>query len=219
MSYADTLKVLLSPAERRVLQKLSTPQKIQDFLDSFPINFPEAGEHIYSPRLVLQKKKMYCIEGAVLAAASLAYHDQPPLLLDFQSTEEDEDHVLALFKERGLWGAMSKTNHPVLRWRDPLYRSVRELAMSYFHEYFMWHKKDGKLLGKKTLRAYSKPFNLRRYPPSKWWGTKDIDWLAEALDTSPHSPIIPPGMQKFIRNASAIETRAMELTEWKKPKR
>ncbi len=108
------------------------------------------------------QKKAYCFEGAVLAAAALAYHGRPPLLLDLQTTNDDQDHVLALFKEDGLWGAISKTNNPVLRWRDPVYRSVRELAMSYFHEYFLYKS------GEKTLRAYSKAFDLSRFDPKEW---------------------------------------------------
>ncbi len=217
--YQKQLRALLSPAQRRVLKKLSTPKKIQDFLDSFPINFSRIGDTIQSPASVLHNKKAHCIEGAVLAAAALAYHGYPPLLMDFQTTPDDEDHVVAIFKVGKYWGALSKTNHPVLRWRDPVYKSVRELAMSYFHEYYLWNKKDGNNLGKKTLRAYSRPFNLRRYPPKKWWAVKDLDWLAEELDSSPHSPTIPQGMEKFVRKASAIEIKAMQLQEWRKPKK
>ena len=159
------------------------------------------------------------MEGAVLAAAALAYHGRSPLLLDLQSLEEDEDHVVALFKEKGLWGAISKTNHPVLRWRDPVYKTPRELAMSYFHEYFMWHKHGKKLSGKKTLLAYSKPFDLSRYPPEKWFAAKDLDWLAEALDASPHFPIAPASVLKNTRPATRIETEVMEAVEWPRPSR
>ncbi|MEK7612869.1 MAG: hypothetical protein AAB449_01845 [Patescibacteria group bacterium] len=218
-TYTSKLRATLSPAERRVFKKLTTPKKIQDFLDSFPIHFVGKGKGgIYSPRAALQYKKMHCMEGAVVAAAALAYHGRPPLLLDFQTTPQDEDHVIALFQQGKYWGALSKTNHPVLRWRDPVYASVRELAMSYFHEYYMWNKSDGKLYGKKTLRAFSKPFDLRRYAPPQWFGAEDLDWLAVELDDSPHYPTFGKGMQKYLRNASKIELTAMKLEEWKKPK-
>ncbi|MBX4192114.1 hypothetical protein KW798_01375 [Candidatus Parcubacteria bacterium] len=214
MKYAKQLKVILSPVERRAFSKLNSPKKVQDFLDSFPINKPGSGDSILSPRDVLSEKKMHCMEGAVLAAAALASHNLPPLLMDFQTTNDDEDHVVALFKIKNFWGAISKTNHPVLRWRDPIYKTPRELALSYFHEYYLWSKKDGKRLGTKTLRAYSKPFDLRKYKPEVWFAAKNLDWLAEELDASPHLPIYPKHMQKFLRKASKIETDAMKLEEW-----
>ncbi len=124
-TYQHKLHALLSPAEHRVMRKLSTPQKIQDYLDSLPINFEEKGETILSPRRVLRERKAHCIEGAFFAAASLAYHGYPPLLMDFRTLPNDEDHVVAVFKEKGHWGAISKTNHAILRWRDPVYRSAR----------------------------------------------------------------------------------------------
>lgn len=139
--------------------------------------------------------------------------------MDFQTRDDDEDHVVALFKERGYWGAISKTNHPVLRWRDPVYKTPRELAMSYFNEYFMWHKKDGKKLGDKTMRAYSKPFTLRRYHPKKWWSAGPLDWLAEELDQSPHHPALPKGQHTFLRKARPVEIKAMRMTEWRRPRK
>ncbi len=212
-TYAQRLRDTLSPAERRVFAKLSTPKKIQDFLDTLPVNF-EGGEKILSPRRVLRTGKAHCIEGALLAAAALAYHGASPLLLDFQTIPADEDHVIAVFKQNGLWGAISKTNHSVIRWRDPVYRSTRELAMSYFHEYLMWN-------GKKSLRAFStKPFDLSRYKPERWVTTdKDLGWLAGDLDWAPHSPAVPKKSLAHLRKASSIELSAMKLTEWKKSKK
>ena len=223
-NYLNQLRAVLSPAERRIFSTLSTPQKIQDFLDTLKINFERGGEIlIYSPRQVLQKKKAHCIEGALLAAAALVYHGEPPLLLDFQTTGNDEDHVVAVFKQNGLWGALSKTNHPVLRYRDPIYKNIRELAMSYFHEYYLWsdaeHKVNKKQLGKKTLRAYSAPFDLTKYKPQRWvTTTEDLDWLAVELDDSRHFPVAPKKSMKLLRPASTIETTAMKLEEWKPKK-
>ena len=124
--YKNDLRALLSPAEQAVFKKLSTPNRIQDYLEALPQNFSKkSGETCRSPRRLLKDKRAYCLEGAVFAAAALAYHGRSPLLLDLQTTDDDQDHVLALFKEGGLWGAISKTNNPVLRWRDPIYKSVR----------------------------------------------------------------------------------------------
>lgn len=214
MQYKDQLRALLSPAERRVFQKLNTPDRIQTFVEALPHNFSyAAGETCRSVRRILhnkQSKRAYCFEGAVLAAAALAYHGQSPLLLDLQTRDDDEDHVVALFKENGLWGAISKTNHPVLRWRDPVYKSVRELAMSYFHEYFLPHT------GVKTLYAYSRPFNLSRYAPERWVVAEEsLDWLAEEMDSSPHYPIAPGPALKKARRASALEREASALAQWR----
>lgn len=210
--YRDQVRALFSPVEHAILQKLINPKKVQDFLDSFPINFEVGGETIMSPKRVLRVKTMHCIEGALLAAASLAYHGREPLLLDLQTNVHDDDHVVALFKDCGLWGAISKTNHTTLKWRDPVYKTVRELAMSYFHEYFLEK-------GTKNLRAYSRPFNLKRYPAKKWIaGDDDLDWLAIDLDDSPHFPIAPQAALRAARTASKIERASLDLVEWKYPR-
>ena len=162
---------------------------------------------------MLKDKRAYCFEGAVFAAAALAYQGQRPLLIDLRTTDDDrdEDHVVAPFTVDGLWGAISKTNYPVLRWRDPVYKTIRELVMSYFHEYYL--SKDGS----KTLVAYSKPFSLARYKPELWVTAENsLDWLAEALDDSPHYPIAPQKALKKTRAASAFERKATDAREWKK---
>jgi hypothetical protein len=211
MLYRDRLRALLSPAEHAVFKKLRSPVRVQDYLEALPQNFSyKAGETCRSPRRMLKEKKAYCFEGAVFAAAALAYHGRTPWLLDLQTQNNDEDHVLALFKENGLWGAISKTNYPVLRWRDPVYKTVRELAMSFFHEYYLPDT------GKKTLRAYSKPFDLSRYAPELWVvAEKRIDWLAEDMDASRHFPIAPRISLKRARRASKLERKASQLPQWK----
>ncbi|MBC7836912.1 hypothetical protein H7X87_04020 [Acetobacteraceae bacterium] len=208
--YHDDLRAHLSPAEHRVFKKLRTPSLIQDYLDHSPINFELAGETNLSPRRVLREKRMHCLEGAVFAAACLAYHGKEPLLMDLRTQRYDDDHVVALFKENGLWGAMSKTNHAILRWRDPVYKTVRELAMSYFHEYFLWKN------GKKTLRAYSKPFNLKKYGAGWVTDEKDLDYISIDLDDSPHFPIAPKNMMRKLRPASLIERKSLDNEEWHK---
>ncbi len=203
----------LSPQEFAILKKLSTPHKIQDFLDALPQNHEEGGDTCRSPRAVLRDKKAHCIEGALLAATALWIHGQKPLLLDLKTTDDDFDHVVALYKKGSYWGALSKTNHAVLRFRDPIYRTVRELALSYFHEYFLVSN------GKKTLRSYSRPFSLKSFD-TKWILAEYDLWdITEALDESPHFKIIPKGHEKHIRHASHVERKACSIPEWKKGKK
>ncbi|MBX4205466.1 MAG: hypothetical protein KW788_04800 [Candidatus Doudnabacteria bacterium] len=176
-------------------------------MNSLPANKELKGETCMSPRMVLQKKTAHCAEGALLAAAIFMYHGRKPYLLDLRSTKHDQDHVVALFKENGHWGAVSKTNHAVLRFREPVYRTVRELAMSYFHEYFLDN-------GHKTLREFSRPFNLAAYDES--WITADFDlWsIMDDLDASPHFPIVSLPMLKKLRRADKIEIQAGLIKEW-----
>lgn len=200
----------LTKQELKIFKKLNTPIKIQDFLDTMPVNWERKGETYMSPRRVLREKKMHCFEGALFAAVALWLNGEPPLVMDFQN-KGDDDHVIALYKRNGYWGAISKTNHSTLRYRDPVYKTLRELAMSYFHEY--WNNKSGK----KTLVAYSaKPFNLRRFG-TKWiTSEEDLDHMVNAVDDAPHDKIIPKKNQKFIRMADKMERRAGKIIEWKK---
>ena len=211
--YSDRIKALLTPPEWRLLRTLSTPQKIQDYLDRLSINFEMKGETYMSPRRLMKQKTAHCFEGALLAAAALAYHGQKPLLMDLRTAVPYEDHVVALFRSNGLWGAISKTNHSILRYRDPVYRSPRELAMSYFHEYVESN-------GKKSLREYSAPFDLSRYSPAKWiTAGEDLHWLVGALDASRHLPLAPQKIMRQLRKASAVEIKASDIVEWKIPKK
>lgn len=212
MTYKDKLRSLLSPAERAVFDKLKNPQKIQDYLDTLPINFEVAGEEgMYSPREVLKKKKAQCMEAALLAAAALAYHGQEPLLMDFRTVPRDEDHVITVFKQNGLWGAISKTNHAVLRWRDPIYKSSRELAVSYFHEYYLWS-------GKKSLVDYSGPVSLKKLKLQTWLTTEEeLGSLADWLDKQKHYPVAPKGVMAKRRRVYPIELRALKIEEYKNP--
>jgi hypothetical protein len=199
---------VLSPGETKALRRLNSPRKIQDFLDSLAINMEHDARTYMSPRRVLATGQAHCVEGAMLAAAALALHGERPLLLDFQAAYDDEDHVVALFRQNGHWGAISKTNHPGLRYRDPIHHSVRGLAASYFHEYYLWD-------GRKSLRFFSRPFDLSRYTPESWITARDdLDWLVHALDSSAHSPIIPRGNLRRLRPASAFEIQASAAVEW-----
>ena len=202
---------LITDKEFTIYKKLNTPGKIQDFLDALPINFEDDGDTCRSPLMTLRINKAHCIEGALIAAAALWYHGQKPLLLDLKTTEDDSDHVVALFKQKGLWGAVSKTNHAVLRYRDPIYRTVRELVLSYFNEYFLDN-------GKKTLRSFSAPFSLLAFD-NEWLTSPDNLWgVSEGLDDAPHFDIAPASALKHLRLAHPIEIEAGILLEWEKKK-
>lgn len=203
----------LDQREKAVLRKLSTPRKIQDFLDKMPINFEKRGDTHMSPRRVLRERKAHCIEGALLAAAAMWLHGNPPLLLDLKTIQLDDEHVVALFREHGYWGAISKTNHAVVRYRDPVYKSVRELAMSYYHEYF--RDRDGM----KTLASFSRPFDLRTL--GDYWVTAEEDlWeLDGILNRVPHYRFVPEKCARLVRRATAFERRVLNNREWSKDDR
>ena len=203
----------LTPKELNFLKQLSTPEKIQDYLDRLPINHEKQGDTCRSPRWVMREKKAHCIEGALLAATALWLQGQEPLLMDLRTTRDDMDHVVALFKQKEYWGAISKTNHAVLRYRDPIYRTPRELALSYFHEYFL------PKTGEKTLRTYSRPFSLKRFGTG-WITSEDNLWdIPVALDDSPHFPLVPKGLTRSLRKASPLERKAAGIAEWLKKDR
>lgn len=201
----------LNPIEKKIIAKLNTPQKVQDYLDELPINFELDGDTCYSPREVLRRQTAHCMEGALLAATCLWYHGQKPLLLDLVTTNKDDDHVVALFWQDGRVGAISKTNHAVLRYRDPVYLSVHELAMSYFHEYFL----DD---GQKTLRTYSAPFDLRKIKNTSWLTSGESLWdINNALEDSKHYEIVSGWQIRKLRPASKTEIQAGKLIEWENP--
>lgn len=201
------------PDDFSAFKKLRTPASVQDFLNSLEINFPGRRYTYASPLVVLQTGKAHCMEGAMLAAAALWYQGYAPLLLDLKTTDDDEDHVVALFKEGNCWGAVSKTNHAVLRYRDPVYRDPRELAMSYFNEYFL----DS---GVKTLRSYSAPFDLLAYGAKHgddWLTSRgDLAAIAEALDFSKHFQIVSSAAARRLRRADRSEIEAGKIVEYKK---
>jgi len=200
----------LTEEEEKILKKLDTPRKIQDFLDKLEINFEEKGDTCMSPRRVLKEKKCHCIEGAMLAALALKLNGKKPWIMDFTVTQNDWDHVVAVFKEHRKFGAISKTNHSVLRYRDPVYNTPRELAMSFFHEYFT----DD---GKKTLRSYSMPVDLIKQFGCEWI-TKDEDvWeIPEYLVDCKHYDILNRKQITNLRKADKIVVDASNLTEYQK---
>ncbi len=203
----------LEKEEVKVLRALNSPRKIQDFLNKIPINFEEQGDTCMSPRRVLKENKAHCMEGAMFAAAALRVNGEKPLVVDLDTTDDDDAHVICVFKRNGRWGSISKTNHAVLRYREPIYRDIRELAMSFFHEYF----KDS---GKKTLRRYSVPVNLSRFDKINWMTSeKDVWEIPEYLVDVKHFPILTRKQIAGLRLADTPEIEAGKIIEWKDPRK
>lgn len=196
----------LTREEGRLLRTLGTPQRIQDFVVGLHANFEEGGDTLRSVRGVLRHRRAHCIEAAFTAACALWLHGDPPLLMDLVA-RGDSDHVIALFRRNGCWGAISKSNHVWLRWRDPVYRSPRELAMSYFNEYAN--------KGRKTLRTYSDPIDLRQFDIEAWVTNEEDCWdVGASLEDTPHHRLITPAQARNLMPRDAIERRADDLVQY-----
>jgi hypothetical protein len=145
----------------------------------------------------------------MLAATALWLSGEKPLIMSFKVSRGDEDHIVALFKKNGYWGAISKTNHAVLRFRDPIYRTMRELALSYFHEYFLGN-------GKKTMRGFTHPINMKRFG-TKWVNAEEDLWdIAGTIFDMPHIRVVPKVNERHIRKAHPVERAAVRITEWER---
>jgi hypothetical protein len=185
-----------SPAERAVFRRLRSPELIQRFLDDLAYNKEPGGATCRSPRRLLRDRTGHCMEGALFGAAALHMLGYPPLLLDLEAVHDD-DHVLASFRTRGCWGAVAKSNFSGLRYREPVYRSLRELVMSYFEHYF-------NLRREKTLRGYSRPVNLRRFDRIAWMTAEEDVWaVPEYLCTIRHTPVMPLRMTRYLGRVDA----------------
>ena len=169
-----------TPMELRKLRSLKDPYGIQRFLDKLPYHLADTA---WSPRLVLREETAHCLEGAIFAAAALRAIGHPPLIVDFEA-EHDTDHVLALYKIDGCWGTIAKSNYTGCRYRAPVYRSLRELALSYFEVYF-------NLRGERTLRSFSRPVHMKRFDHLNWMTSEPPVWfIAEHLCHIAHTPVI-----------------------------
>jgi hypothetical protein len=184
--------------EIRFLKTMSDADKIQGFLDSIDYN---PVYECRSPRWVIKKKSAHCFEGALFAAAALQFNGQKPLIVDLKAFNDD-DHVIAIFKEDGHWGAVAKSNFTSLRYREPVYRSLRELVMSYFDFYFNTD-------GDKSLRSYSVPLDLTIYNPQHWTTTdEDLEYIGDKLEQIRHYPVVNIMMIKKLKRASNIMLQA-----------
>lgn len=176
------------------LKTMSDPDNIQGFLDSIEYN---PVYECRSPRWVIKKKSAHCFEGALFAAAALEFNGYQPLIVDLKAYNDD-DHVIAIFKKDGYWGSVAKSNFTSLRYREPVYRSLRELIMSYFDFYFNTD-------GDKSLRSYSAPLNLTIYNPRHWTTTdEDLEYIGDKLEQLHHYPVVNEKMIKNLKRASEI---------------
>lgn len=196
----------LNEKELSLFKKLDSPSKIQGFIDSIPFNFEVNGDTLMSPRKVLRENKSHCLEGALLASAILSFHGEKTILLDLKALEPDDSHVVALFKRESGWGALSKTNHAVLRYRDPIYKNPRELAISYFNEYFL----DD---GTKTLDSFA-VFDLSKIKTNWIVDESDLWVIEKSLEEAPHEKIVLD--RKNLRKADPIEREVMSKRVWEK---
>jgi hypothetical protein len=194
----------------KLINKLDTPSKIQDFISKMGVNFEENGDSCMSPLFVLKKKRCHCMEGALLGSFLLSLIGFKPLVVDMQGTADDWDHVLAVFQVNGFWGAISKTNHSVLRYREPVYKSVRELIMSYFNEY------TSDKTGRKTLRTFSVPVNLNKFNYLNWINSPlNLFEIPEYLDKVKHFTILNKKQIKNLRALEKIELKAGNMRQFK----
>ena len=203
----------LRPGEFAVLRRLSTAPKIQSFLNAICINHETGGATILSVREVLAQRRAHCIEAALVAACALWVHGEPPLVMHLDCAATDYPHVIALFRRGRDWGAISKSNGMPLRYRDPIYRSLRELALSYFHEY-------SNRRGHKTLRSYSIPFDMRRLDPADWVTSLKSCWMThDRLVGLRHYPLITRRQERLLAKRDAFERKAGKLVEYPRPPR
>lgn len=187
----------LSPADVRTLRALKTPARIQKFIDALTYQYADTA---WSPQRVLRERKGHCLEGALLAAAALRVNGYPPLLIDLEAVHDD-DHVVAIYRECGLWGGIAKSNFAGLRFRAPVYRTLRELALSYFEHYY-------NLRGERTLRSYSRPLNLERLDSLHWMTSEEDVWcVPEHLIATRHYPLLP---FKVARALPRLDRRSFE---------
>ncbi len=202
----------LTRAERAVFARLDTPGRIQRFVYAIPSNHEPDGETVLSVREVLRQRRAHCIEGAFVAACALWLHGEAPLLMHLDCDPSDYPHVIALFRRGRCWGAISKTNGVRLRFRDPVYRTLRELAMSYFHEY-------NNKRGERTLRGYTRPYDLRRVDPALWVTNGKACWeIHDKLAALHHVPLVTPAQVRRLSRLDPFEQRIGKLHQYPKPR-
>jgi hypothetical protein len=187
----------LSAADLRTLRSLKTPLRIQRFVDELTYDYSDSAR---SPRRTLRERRGHCLEGALLAAAALRVQGHPPLVMDLEAVRDD-DHVIALYREHGLWGGIAKSNFAGLRFRAPVYRTLRELALSYFDHYY-------NLRGERTLRNYSQAVNLAQLDSQHWMTAEEDVWcVTDLLMAARHYPLVP---DKVIRTLPRLDRRSFE---------
>lgn len=181
-----------------MLRRLKNPAGIQRLLNSLAYH---DADTCWSPRRVLQERTAHCLEGSMVAAAALRILGYPPLIVDLIS-EQDDDHCIAVYRARGHWGAVAKSHFTGLRDRPPIFRTLRELALSYFDDYF-------NLRCERTLRGYSRPVNLARFDHLEWTTSSKAVWFVpEHLVEIPHIPLITPAQARSLARVDRLALRA-----------
>lgn len=192
-----------STKEKKLFSKLNSPKKIQDFLDRIDYNIGD-GEDILSPRRVIRERKACCIEGALFAAAALRFNGHKPLIIDLVSSDIDDDHEIAVYKKNGYWGAVAKSRYPSLTYREPIHKTIRELVLSYFEDFF--------LKGEKTMRGYSMPVNLARFDKKNWMTTeKSLLFIEDYLFKIKHKKLLTGPM---VRNLRKVVPLLGKIDRW-----
>lgn len=199
----------LSKGEYKILKGLNSAKKIQDFVNSLKVNFEYNGETCMSPRRVLREGRAHCIEAAFLAWLAFKINGKKAWIVDLKGTKDDWDHVICVFKKDGQWGCVSKSNHAAHRYREPIYRDIRELVMSIFHEYI-----DKR--GRKNLRSFSVPIDMKKFG-KKWITSEKELWnIHDALDKVKHFNILTRKQIANLRRADKVEIRAGNIVGEKK---
>lgn len=194
----ENFKPEWTTGEKALFDTFKNPNSIQDYLDSIDYNPDYCCK---SPRWVIRKRSAHCFEGALFAAAALGYMGFKPLIVDMKA-HNDDDHVIAVFRDEGYWGAIAKSNFTSLRYREPVYRSIRELIMSYFDFFF-------NTLGEKSLRSYSLPFNLNIFNNLNWATTDDdLEYIGDRIEALHHFPVVNEAMIRKLQPASDSMIRA-----------
>jgi hypothetical protein len=173
MSIVEDFNQALTKSERQIIAQLTTPSKIQAFLDQFPYS----TESIYRcPLCVFRERIAHCFDGALFASAALRRLGYPPLVLNILPNDRDDDHMLALYRRDRHWGAIAKSNFVGLRFREPIYRTLRELVMSYFEQFYNVERE-------KTLRSYTVPLNLKAFDRFNWMTSDEpLERIGKRLD-------------------------------------
>jgi hypothetical protein len=190
----------LNQDELATLRALSTPDRVQAYLDGLVYNLEKDGQTIRSPRRVIRDGTAQCAEGAFFAAAAFRVNGRPPLIVDLVAVRDD-DHVIAVYRDGGLWGSVGVSKFAGLRFRSPVYRTIRELVMSYFDHYYNWD-------GERTLRGFSRPISLAQFDRIGWMTTEDDLWpVVEYLEAISHTKVMASAAT---RRLPAVDRRSYD---------
>jgi hypothetical protein len=196
LSIIEDFNQSLTKSEHRTISQLTTPRKIQDFLDGLPYSVESICR---CPLRVFREHTAHCFDGALFGAGALRCLGNPPLILNMIANDEDDDHILALYKRNGHWGALAKSNFVGLRFREPIYRNLRELVMSYFEQFYSVERK-------KTLRSYTVPLNLKTFDKLNWMTSDEpLERIGERLDGIRKVPLLT---RRMIAGLSLVDERS-----------